>query len=151
MSDMKSFIRACGEHYLQKLKEIDSVSAAEGEWDSGTDTFDISFKYDEKLTLLLIIDQDDPSFVRIILPNFYSIDSAHEKRNADDAVSRANQKCKGVKLYLNDDRSDTTAAVEFLDPFVDETYREPGIPKAVLQRYVQMILSAASFYAQKLG
>ena len=150
---MSKLIESAGKWYADMLDEHQEVKVISKEADRETDTFDIKFQYD-RLKFLLILDGDDEPFVRMILPNFYSIDTAEERRQMHNAVSRANQKCKGVKVFLNGDESDTTIVAEFLDPYLlgakRDTYPEKGFPAELLHRYIDMIMSAASFYAGKM-
>lgn len=150
---MSELIESAGKRYEEMLNAHQKVDVLSSEPDRNTETFDIKFQF-ERLKLLLILDEDDTPFVRIILPNFYSIDTAEERRQMHNAVSRANQLCKGVKVFLNGDETDTTIVAEFLDPYLlgakSGTYPEKGFPAELLHRYIEMIMSAASYYAGKM-
>lgn len=138
MDILKAELEKRAQTYQQILQD-EGYGAKTPEWDERTRTWDIRVKY-EGLFVLIMLDFDDPDFVRIVLPNFYDIDPEHHQ-SALLALEIANKKCKVAKVYLNAAQNDTIAAVEFLD---DGT----GINARFLIRYVDMLVHAAKFFAE---
>ena len=83
------------------------------EWDGESATWDVYFKQEGK-TLMAVFDADDPYFIRLILPNFYSLDDPKEQASALLHTQEANRKCKGAKVYMNSAKNDVVATCEFL-------------------------------------
>lgn len=109
--------------------------------DSEANTLDLVIKY-EGLNLLIIFDYDDPSFVRIMLPNFYEV-AEKDVGTALGAINEASKTCKGAKLYLTQDLKNCLAVVEYLENGKSVNSKE-------LLRYVSMVINVAKFYAQKM-
>jgi WD40 repeat protein len=76
---------------------------------------DVHFKYEGKHYFILLREKDR-QFVRIIHPQFWSIDSEEERQRALAAANITTGRCKCCKVYVSDDNVD--AAIEL---FVDET------------------------------
>jgi hypothetical protein len=141
MSDLVTEMQARAGAYQALLRE-EGYAAKEPEWDADARTWDIAVKY-EGAMLLVILDVDDPDFVRLMLPNFWGVEPAHLGA-ALIAADMANKKCKAAKVFLNSAQSDTTASAEFLE---DRSGRPDG---AMLVRYVRMVVNAAKVYANHL-
>jgi hypothetical protein len=60
---------------------------------------DVQFR-DQGLTYYLRIDAEDPSFLRLVLPNFWPIESEVEYEHARRACGEINRQVKAVKVYL---------------------------------------------------
>ena len=75
---------------------------------------DIVFKCEGK-TYYLETNESDESYFRLILPNFWQIDSPEEERHALVMMSQVNAEVKVAKIYQRDEN--IHAAVEmFIDP-----------------------------------
>jgi hypothetical protein len=107
--------------------------------DEQANTLDLIVKY-EQMTFMIILDYDDPEFVRILLPNFFDIDKGQIEA-ALTAIQTVAQKCKGAKVYLTRDMDDTVAAGEFLE-------NGNSVDAKQLVRYLSMVMNAAKTFAQ---
>lgn len=105
-------------------------------------TLALIVKY-ERMTLLIIFDYDDPAFVRILLPTFYSIDQ-EAVPNALAATNAVAAKCKCAKAFLTADASDTTAAIEYLET-------GESVNNEILLRYLSMAVSSGKTFAQEMA
>jgi hypothetical protein len=75
---------------------------------------DIKFKR-EGGTYYLMAEENDPSYFRLVFPNFWEIESDHERNQILYAVGEVNADLKVIKLYPV--RDNVWASVEmFLDP-----------------------------------
>lgn len=70
---------------------------------------DIVFRH-QQLTYVVVFSRKDPEFVRLVLPNFWTIDSEAELKAAYRAANLANSTCKAAKVYV--EHRQTLAAVE---------------------------------------
>lgn len=140
MADTKAALEQRAKSYQQILQD-EGYGAKNPEWDPQTQTWDIRVKY-EGMFMLIMLDLDDPDFVRIILPNFFEI-SPEQLQPAMIALDLANKKCKGAKLYLSRAQNETMAAVEILE---DGT----GMQAKILTRYLDMLIGAAKFFVENL-
>jgi len=140
MGDCNAKLEQRAKAYQQILQE-EGYGAREPEWDPQTNTWDIRVKY-EGMFMLIMLDLDDPAFVRMLLPNFFEI-SAEQLQPAMIALELTNKKCKGAKLYLNRAQDDTFAAVEVLDDGA-------GMQAKILMRYLDMLVGAAKFFVENL-
>lgn len=93
---------------------------------------DVVFKCEGR-TYYISPDERDPSYFRLVFPNFWSIDGEDERIKVALAASRINARIKVVKLYLT--RDDTTAAVEV---FCDT----PDAYKAIFSRSLGALQAA---------
>ena len=84
------------------------------------DDNDVVFKYPELGNMFFSLDaENDPEFMRLVYPNFTDQRlTGGDVEKLRDAVNTVNMSNKCVKLYLREDRSDSsmnvTASVEFL-------------------------------------
>lgn len=137
MSDKRAMLEVRARQYQEWMRD-EGYRAQDPVWDDQASTWDVHVKY-EGVTLLLVFDVDDAGFVRILMPNFWTIEPA-ALQAALAALDLANKKCKCAKVYLNARRDDTIASVEFLDQ------GEQMLP-AMLLRYLAMVVNAAKFFA----
>ena len=80
---------------------------------------DVAFKYEGRF-YVVVIDEADPMFFRLIFPNFWSIDDEEERARVAAASLEACRSTKVAKVFPVQDN--TWASVElFVDPF--ENYR----------------------------
>ncbi len=70
---------------------------------------DIVFKY-EGGTYLIVLDDDDQEFFRLIFPSFWTLESPAERARAEHAALKVTAQTKVAKVYLTHDN--TWAAVE---------------------------------------
>lgn len=136
MNDLKGALENRAKAYQSMLQE-EGYGAKTPVWDERANTWDITAKY-EGVQLLIVLDLDDPDFVRIMLPNFFDI-QPEQLGTALIAMDQANKKCKAAKVYLNPARNDTMASVEFLD-------NGSVMEGKMLTRYLRMAVNAAKFY-----
>lgn len=109
--------------------------------DKAANTLDMVIKY-EGMSFLLVLDRDDPAFVRIILPNFYTI-KPEKINDALLAVHDTVKKCKGAKVYLSNNGDDSMAAAEFLE-------NGTSVDAKLIIRYLSMVMNAAKVFAKQL-
>jgi len=77
---------------------------------------DVIFK-SEGLTYIIIIDANDEEYFRLVLPNFWGIESGEELVRALYAANHATQTTKVAKVYVRSDGKNTWAAIEmFIRP-----------------------------------
>jgi hypothetical protein len=74
---------------------------------------DVRFKY-EGGTYYIIVDENDPTFLHILYPNFWEIESPIELAQAKNAVSYVNRTAKIAKIYLVRDDVDLSISAESL-------------------------------------
>ena len=71
---------------------------------------DIAFTHREKIWILFV-DESDPMFFRIALPNFWPIEDEDERRRAHAACGRVTGTAKVAKVFVNDDNVWASAEV----------------------------------------
>lgn len=125
--------------FVQFLRN-DGYPVLHDAWDDQSDTWDVHFKQEGR-TLLAIFDGDDAEFIRIIFPNFYSLDNPEEQAKAYMCTQEANRICKGAKIFTNSDHNNVIATCEFL---ATEGRKDYG-------RYLDMIGNIAQTFAKKMG
>jgi len=77
---------------------------------------DVVFK-SEGLTYYITIDANDEEYFRLVLPNFWRIESGEELAAALYAANHATMTTKVAKVYVRSDGKDTMAAIEmFVKP-----------------------------------
>lgn len=140
MSDTKAMLEARAQRYREWMCE-EGYRARDPVWDDQADTWDVHVKY-EGATLLLVFDVDDAGFVRILMPNFWTVEP-EALQAALAALELANKKCKCAKVHLNARGDDTIATVEFLD-------QGDQMRPATLLRYLAMVVNAAKFFASTM-
>lgn len=96
----------------------------------------------EGMTYVMIFEKDDPKFIRIILPNFYTIES-DDQLKAFVAVNHVAKTCKGAKVHLTSANDDMMAIAEFLD-------NGTSLDQAIVTRYFSMVRNAAKEFAAKM-
>lgn len=65
---------------------------------------------------VLFAEPTDESYVRILFPNFWPIESDEERTRAFRAATVATRRCKGAKVWLRDDETDVCASIESFLP-----------------------------------
>jgi hypothetical protein len=92
--------------YMEFLKE-------QGYTPNIDDDGDIRFKY-EGGTYYIIVDENDATFLHILYPYFWEIESPEELARAKDVVSYVNRTTKIAKIYLVRDDVDLSISAETL-------------------------------------
>jgi len=102
---------------------------------------DIRFKCEGWL-YLVVFDEDDPQYFRLILPNFYSAEDDTSRREAIEAANKATAATKVAKLFLLDDGS-ASATVELfatpLEAVLPVFVRSLGAIKAAVRSFIETI------------
>jgi hypothetical protein len=85
----------------------------------------------------VIIDSDDPSFVFLLYPNFWSIDSAADRQRAAVAIGNANRTTKVAKAYITTYRGkdDISIGAELF-------FEDPNDFKALFPRMLNAVNTA---------
>lgn len=76
----------------------------------------------ESTTFLVDFDWDDPLFVRLVVPNFWSIDDEFERDRVVKAADEANKKIKCAKVWTLDEN--VCASIEL---FLPDTKKFPEV------------------------
>jgi len=95
---------------------------------------DVTFKK-EGWVFLILIDPDDPVYLRVVCPNFWNVSSDEERSRVLAACSTANQRTKAVKFYLISDS--LWAATEMF--FADQNGYKP-----VFERILNTMVTGVS-------
>lgn len=90
---------------------------------------DVRFKY-EGSNIIILLDDEDPSFVRVCLPNFLKIASDEHRSRVLAAVNEANRQVKVGKAFIT--KEHCWAAVEAFIP--DAAYLG-----SFLKRYLRIL------------
>lgn len=129
---------------VQKIRDsVFEMLSAEGFRPELTNEGDITVKY-EGMKLWIEWFGSDDDYFRVLLPNFWSIDSAEELTRAYIAASRASHKIKGGKLcVVNEDN---------LWASVETVISEEDIvnPKLMLRRF-SMISHAVNAFREAMS
>lgn len=126
---------------LQQMLQGEGYGAKTPEWDEQARIWNVRVNF-EGMTMLVMFDLDDPLFVRILLPNFWSVEPGQQGA-ALVALDLANKKAKGAKVCLNLARNDSFAGMEFL-------YNGSGQDGPMLARVMRMVANAANLYVDAL-
>jgi hypothetical protein len=124
---------------LQQVLQEEGYGAKPPVWDEKARTWDIYVKY-ESLSMLLMLDLDDPLFVRVLLPNFWKVEP-EQLESGLLALDVASKTAKGAKVYFNRERNQNSAAMEFL-------YNGTGLENGMLIRYLVMVANVAKVYVE---
>lgn len=101
---------------------------------------DILFKVEGK-SYLVILDENDLEFFRLIFPKFWSIDSDEERAKVEQAALRATSGTKVAKVFPVQD--DTWASVELFTSSIEEAIR-------VFPRSLHALQTAVNTFAGQL-
>lgn len=101
---------------------------------------DIVFKADGK-TYLIILDESDPVFFRLLFPNFWSIDSEEERRKVVAATDYATSMTKVAKVFTV--KNNASASVELFAT-------SPEHVKGVFVRSMNALKAAVDHFAEKM-
>lgn len=125
--------RALCERYLQMLREEGFVPDTDRDGD-------VRFKY-EGGTYLIIVDESDPTYVRLVYPNFWAIESPEERTQALAAAQTSTAKTKSTKVYVVTDN--VWASIEAFYP-TPETFR------GVLLRSLQALKAGVGTFVEAM-
>ena len=104
------------------------------------DDGDVRFRH-EGHSFFLEVREDDPMFFRVVLPNFWDVDSPEERARVIDASNLATGETKVAKVFLV--RDNTWAACELFIPA-----QEDFVP--ILQRCLLAIRSAVNIFTDHM-
>lgn len=106
------------------------------------DDGDVVFK-EEGRTYYVDVDTEDEMFFRLVMPNFWSIESGEELARVLIAANYASMKTKVVKVYVRSDDKDTIASIEmFLGKPEDFT--------AVFRRALSALKAGVANFVEKM-
>ena len=94
-------------------------------------------------TYLFSLDNNDPGYIRLLFPNFWSIDSDDERARAMVACNQVTLDCKCASVSIGSDS--VTAEVQLLLPTggtLDGTY---------VRRILSMISTAVSYFMEQMS
>ncbi len=104
------------------------------------DDGDLTFKY-QMLNLVIIWSDQDPAFLRILLPVIWSIDNEAEAQQVLVACNKVNLQRKVIKTFTTN--NNTFMSVELL-------VQEDFDPSQILERSLEMLLQGYHFFAQEM-
>lgn len=128
--------------YFQSLLDSEGFNRGQVSWDEDASTSDLIFKVEGR-GYALIADADDTDFVRLMFPNFWSLDSDEEFAAALQAISIVNGRCKGAKVHATSKNDNVIATIEFL---IDS--ENPQLKSGLFLRYIRMLNNAAEEFAR---
>ena len=128
--------------YFQSLLDSEGFNRGQVSWDEDASTSDLIFKVEGR-GYALIADADDTDFVRLMFPNFWSLDSDEEFAAALQAISIVNGRCKGAKVHATSKNDNIIATIEFL---IDS--ENPQLKSGLFLRYIRMLNNAAEEFAR---
>lgn len=99
---------------------------------------DVGFEIDGK-AYFIMVDDDDPSYFRLLFPNFWSIDSESEHQRAMLAAAEVTAEIKVAKVYVLGD--DTQAAAEMF-------LATPGDARPVFDRALRALQGAVRRFCE---
>ena len=101
---------------------------------------DVVFKYEGGL-FFISTDEDDEELFRLVVPNFWAIESEAEREKAAKAALEATKRTKVAKVYLTKD--DTEAVIEmFCSP--------PEAFKAVFGRSLSALRACVKIFREEM-
>ena len=128
--------------YFQSLLDSEGFNRGQVSWDEEASTSDLIFKVEGR-GYALIGDADDSDFVRLMFPNFWSLDTDEEFAAALQAISIVNGRCKGAKVHATSKNDNIIATIEFL---IDS--ENPQLKSGLFLRYIRMLNNAAEEFAR---
>ena len=96
---------------MTKAEHVTAAIEREGLFPEIDDDGDLTLRY-EGGSYIVFVDPDDEPYIRILFPNFWSVDAADERRRAYRAASRASRRSKGAKVWLREDEHSVCASME---------------------------------------
>ncbi|MFH2123992.1 MAG: hypothetical protein ABIJ50_10985 [Pseudomonadota bacterium] len=123
-----------------KPEKIQEFLEEEGFRPKIDDDGDIMFKYEGK-TYIIQFDEDDALFIRLMLPNFWELDSDSEKAQATKISLEITRQVKVAKVFSVEDRMWSSAEL-FLP-------NEESI-KPIFNKIMAVVSGAAVLFARKM-
>ena len=124
---------------VQQMLRDEGYGAKTPQFDEDTNTWDLLAKY-EGNPVLIMFDVDDPTFVRMLMPNFWDVEP-ETLGPVLIAMDIANKTIKGAKVHMNQDRTVVSACMEFL-------YDGSGLNGEMVARCMGMVASAAKTFVK---
>jgi hypothetical protein len=140
MNDMKSVLESRAARYRQLLQD-EGYAVMAPDWKEDVLTWMVRLRY-EQATMYFLFDIEDPSFVRLVLPNFFEIENGPTEQVLS-ALDRTNISCNVAKVYLTPDAGDVVSSVAFLDD-------GDSASAVMLVRYLTLALFAAKYFAKEM-
>lgn len=102
---------------------------------------DVVFKYEGKL-FVVTTDDNDPQFLRVVMPNFWEIESERERQLALEAANRVNERIKVSKVVVRSNNHVWAMAEQFIDstPDLEDFFK----------RTLRVLKIAAEEFAQRM-
>ncbi len=100
---------------------------------------DVIFKFEGR-TLFISVQESDPQYLRVVLPNFWEIDDEDELIQALKAGNEINRKIKVATIVIQSEKHVSTNAEMFIE-------REPDLEQYFL-RTVKVLVQAANDFAE---
>ncbi len=102
---------------------------------------DLFFKCEAR-SYCLVFDEGDPSYLRVLFPNFWSIDSADEEERARAAAEEVSSSCKCTRVLIKNENA--WVLVETLVTDVDSA------DGALVRRLVSMAQTAVAVFVEHM-
>lgn len=94
----------------------------------------------EGMNYVIVADPNDPTYFRLILPNFWSASDDAQRREAYEAMAKTSSNCKVAKLFISDEGA-VSSTVEIFSPDLDSTIK-------VMDRCISATISAARNFVE---
>lgn len=121
-----------------RIEQFADFLRSEGYLPKIDDDGDIVFKF-EGGTYLIILDDADPQYFRILFPGFWELESPSERLKAEQIAFKVTAETKVAKVYLV--RDNTWAAIEAFYASVDHA-------QAAFPRSMQALRSIARAFSE---
>jgi hypothetical protein len=101
----------------------------------------VLFKFEGKL-FIVTTDDNDLQFLRVVMPNFWEIESEQEKRLAMEVTNQVNERIKVSKVVVNRNNHVWAMAEQFIDstPNLEDFFK----------RTIRVLKAAADEFAQRM-
>ncbi|WP_250631038.1 hypothetical protein [Rhodoflexus caldus] len=102
---------------------------------------DVVFKFEGKF-FVVTTDDNDPQFLRVVMPNFWEIESEQEKRLALEVANQVNERIKVSKVVVKRNNHVWAMAEQFIDssPDLEDFFK----------RTIRVLKAAADDFAQRM-
>lgn len=102
---------------------------------------DVVFKYEGKF-FVVTTDNNDPQFLRVVMPNFWVVESEQEKRLAMEVANQVNERIKVSKVVVKRNNHVWAMAEQFIDSTPDL--------EDFFNRTIRVLKGAADEFAQRM-
>jgi hypothetical protein len=106
-----------------------------------TDENVVQFKI-EGGTFFVLLDPNDPTFFRLVFPNFFPINNEADRQRALRVADIATARCKAGKVFLNENNVWAT---------VEQFYASPEQFFAVFQRSLSALRFTVAVFAEEIN